>query len=179
MFVLSMDIAALDIKYFSQDKRRNQPQIKLTVLKEADVERMMKDSSFDLGDFHRPYLSASREVSAAQKNPNSLDEDDIFLLKNFSCFIPSLLPHFQANFRYYSVSMIMYVSLFVVEECNMGIACLYSAVDPLRKRLGSGQVEELIEEPEDDLKLIRNMNCWSPAGDSGFVGRVPTRRKPN
>lgn len=47
-----------DIKYFSRDQRRNRPPIKRTILKKADVEKMMKEQTFDVNDFPRPYLTA-------------------------------------------------------------------------------------------------------------------------
>ncbi|CAI9109847.1 OLC1v1009758C1 [Oldenlandia corymbosa var. corymbosa] len=48
-----------DIKYFSRDQRRNRPPIKRTILKKADVEKMMKETSFDVNDFPRPYLTTT------------------------------------------------------------------------------------------------------------------------
>ncbi|OIT30525.1 PREDICTED: uncharacterized protein LOC109209872 [Nicotiana attenuata] len=50
-----------DIKYFSRDQRRNRPPIKRTVLKKADVEKMMKEKTFDVNDFPKPYLTAKVE----------------------------------------------------------------------------------------------------------------------
>lgn len=47
-----------DIKYFSRDQRRNRPPIRKTVLKKADVEKMMKEkSSFSVDEFPRVYLT--------------------------------------------------------------------------------------------------------------------------
>ncbi|GER49307.1 methylthioribulose-1-phosphate dehydratase [Striga asiatica] len=54
----SLPETVYDIKYFARDQRRNRPPIKRTVLKKADTEKMMKEKSFDLGDFPRPYLTA-------------------------------------------------------------------------------------------------------------------------
>ncbi|KAL3526597.1 hypothetical protein ACH5RR_011253 [Cinchona calisaya] len=48
-----------DIKYFSRDQRRNRPPIKRTILKKADVEKMMKETSFDVNSFPRPYLATT------------------------------------------------------------------------------------------------------------------------
>ncbi|MCD9639711.1 hypothetical protein HAX54_024417 [Datura stramonium] len=50
-----------DIKYFSRDQRRNRPPIRRTVLKKADVEKMMKEKTFDVSDFPKPYLTAKVE----------------------------------------------------------------------------------------------------------------------
>lgn len=47
-----------DIKYFSRDQRRNRPPIKRTVLKKADIQRMMTEQTFDVNDFPKPYLTA-------------------------------------------------------------------------------------------------------------------------
>ncbi|XP_047311214.1 uncharacterized protein LOC124914669 [Impatiens glandulifera] len=47
-----------DIKYFSRDQRRNRPPIRRTILKKADVEKMMKETTFDVSDFPIPYLTA-------------------------------------------------------------------------------------------------------------------------
>ncbi|KAI8541734.1 hypothetical protein RHMOL_Rhmol08G0085100 [Rhododendron molle] len=46
-----------DIKYFSRDQRRNRPPIRRTVLKKADVVKMMRETSFDVNDFPRVYLT--------------------------------------------------------------------------------------------------------------------------
>ncbi|KAL6498592.1 hypothetical protein OROHE_026533 [Orobanche hederae] len=53
----SLPETVYDIKYFARDQRRNRPPIKRTVLKKADVEKM-KEKTFDLNDFPRPYLTA-------------------------------------------------------------------------------------------------------------------------
>lgn len=45
-------------KYFARDQRRNRPPIKHSVLTKADVEKIMKEKSFDPSDFPRPYLTA-------------------------------------------------------------------------------------------------------------------------
>ncbi|XP_060194075.1 uncharacterized protein LOC132623352 [Lycium barbarum] len=50
-----------DIKYFSRDQRRNRPPIRRSVLKKADVEKMMKEKTFDVNDFPKPYLTAKVE----------------------------------------------------------------------------------------------------------------------
>uniref|UniRef100_A0A5B7BH94 Furry n=1 Tax=Davidia involucrata TaxID=16924 RepID=A0A5B7BH94_DAVIN len=50
-----------DIKYYSRDQRRNRPPIRRTILKKADVEKMMKEKSFDVNDFPRVYLTAKVE----------------------------------------------------------------------------------------------------------------------
>ncbi|KAF5730184.1 hypothetical protein HS088_TW20G00556 [Tripterygium wilfordii] len=50
-----------DIKYFARDQRRNRPPIKRTVLRKADVEKMMKETSFDVTDFPPVYLTAKVE----------------------------------------------------------------------------------------------------------------------
>ncbi|XP_022860096.1 uncharacterized protein LOC111380695, partial [Olea europaea var. sylvestris] len=54
----SLPETVYDIKYYSCDQRRNRPPIKRTVLKKADVEKMMKEKTFDTSDFPRPYLTA-------------------------------------------------------------------------------------------------------------------------
>lgn len=46
-----------DIKYFPRDQRRNRPPVRRTVLKKADVERLMAEKSFDLSDFPPVYLT--------------------------------------------------------------------------------------------------------------------------
>lgn len=48
-----------DIKYFPRDQRRNRPPIKRTILKKADVEKMMKETTFDVSSFPRPYLAGT------------------------------------------------------------------------------------------------------------------------
>lgn len=50
-----------DIKYFPRDQRRNRPPIRRTVLKKADVEKLMKEQTFDVSDFPRVYLTAKVE----------------------------------------------------------------------------------------------------------------------
>ncbi|XP_057521711.1 uncharacterized protein LOC130801828 [Amaranthus tricolor] len=50
-----------DIKYFTRDQRRNRPPIKRTILKKADVEKMMKEKTFGTSDFPIPYLTATIE----------------------------------------------------------------------------------------------------------------------
>ncbi|KAG9439058.1 hypothetical protein H6P81_019223 [Aristolochia fimbriata] len=48
-----------DIKYYTRDQRRNRPPVRRTVLKKADVEKMMKEKTFDVGDFPRVYLTTT------------------------------------------------------------------------------------------------------------------------
>lgn len=51
-----------DIKYFPRDQRRNRPPIRRTVLKKADIEKMMMEKKFeDPSDFPRPYLAVTVE----------------------------------------------------------------------------------------------------------------------
>ncbi|KAM7510144.1 hypothetical protein LguiB_009019 [Lonicera macranthoides] len=50
-----------DIKYYSRDQRRNRPPIRRTILKKADVEKMMKEKTFDVTDFPPVYLTAKVE----------------------------------------------------------------------------------------------------------------------
>ncbi|XP_059670459.1 uncharacterized protein LOC132315991 [Cornus florida] len=50
-----------DIKYYTRDQRRNRPPIRRTILKKADVEKMMKEQTFDVNDFPRVYLTAAVE----------------------------------------------------------------------------------------------------------------------
>ncbi|XP_065879144.1 uncharacterized protein [Euphorbia lathyris] len=50
-----------DIKYYSRDQRRNRPPIKRTFLKKADVQKMMKEKTFDVADFPPVYLTAKFE----------------------------------------------------------------------------------------------------------------------
>ncbi|KAJ0048432.1 hypothetical protein Pint_16269 [Pistacia integerrima] len=50
-----------DIKYYSRDQRRNRPPIRRTVLKKADVEKMMKEKTFTVNDFPPVYLTAKVE----------------------------------------------------------------------------------------------------------------------
>ncbi|KAK8511360.1 hypothetical protein V6N12_033636 [Hibiscus sabdariffa] len=40
-----------DIKYYTRDQRRDRPPIRRTILKKADVEKMMKEKTFDVNDF--------------------------------------------------------------------------------------------------------------------------------
>ncbi|KAL3629449.1 hypothetical protein CASFOL_026671 [Castilleja foliolosa] len=54
----SLPETVYDIKYFARDQRRNRPPIKRTILKKADVQKMVNEKTFDLGDFPRPYLTA-------------------------------------------------------------------------------------------------------------------------
>lgn len=47
-----------DIKYYARDQRRNRPPIRRTVLKKADVEKLMKEKkTFDVSDFPPVYLT--------------------------------------------------------------------------------------------------------------------------
>ncbi|XP_068655122.1 uncharacterized protein [Aristolochia californica] len=48
-----------DIKYYTRDQRRNRPPIRRTILKKADVEKMMMEKTFDVGDFPRAYLTTA------------------------------------------------------------------------------------------------------------------------
>ncbi|CAN0876947.1 hypothetical protein LINGRAHAP2_LOCUS11583 [Linum grandiflorum] len=51
-----------DIKYHTRDQRRNRPPIKRTVLKKADVEKMMKErTTFEPSDFPPVYLTQAVE----------------------------------------------------------------------------------------------------------------------
>ncbi|KAK9118344.1 hypothetical protein Scep_016437 [Stephania cephalantha] len=50
-----------DIKYYTRDQRRNRPPRRVTVLKKPDVERMMKEKTFDVSDFPPVYLTATVE----------------------------------------------------------------------------------------------------------------------
>ncbi|KAL4297044.1 hypothetical protein GQ457_12G006250 [Hibiscus cannabinus] len=50
-----------DIKYYARDQRRNRPPIRRTILKKADVEKMMKEKTFDVNDFPMVYLTAKVE----------------------------------------------------------------------------------------------------------------------
>ncbi|KAF3438055.1 hypothetical protein FNV43_RR20811 [Rhamnella rubrinervis] len=50
-----------DIKYFTRDQRRNRPPIRRTVLKKPDVEKLMKEKTFDVSDFPRVYLTQTIE----------------------------------------------------------------------------------------------------------------------
>nr|GMC65981.1 Villin-1 like [Ipomoea batatas] len=56
-----------DIKYFSRDQRRNRPPIKRTVLKKADIQKMMAEQTFDVNDFPKPYLTAKVQQSLGVK----------------------------------------------------------------------------------------------------------------
>ncbi|PKU70193.1 uncharacterized protein LOC110095554 [Dendrobium catenatum] len=47
-----------DIKYYTRDRRRDRPPVRRTVLKKADVERMMAEKKFDVTtDFPPVYLT--------------------------------------------------------------------------------------------------------------------------
>ncbi|KAK8555766.1 hypothetical protein V6N13_069848 [Hibiscus sabdariffa] len=50
-----------DIKYYTRDQRRDRPPIRRTILKKADVEKMMKEKTFDVNDFPKVYLTAKVE----------------------------------------------------------------------------------------------------------------------
>ncbi|XP_054807609.1 uncharacterized protein LOC129309883 [Prosopis cineraria] len=50
-----------DIKYYTRDQRRNRPPIRRTILKKADVEKMMKENTFDVSDFPPVYVTATIE----------------------------------------------------------------------------------------------------------------------
>lgn len=46
-----------DIKYYTRDQRRNRSPIKRTILRKADVEQMMKETTFSAENFPRVYLT--------------------------------------------------------------------------------------------------------------------------
>ncbi|KAF5174881.1 furry [Thalictrum thalictroides] len=50
-----------DIKYYSRDKRRSRPPIRRYILRKADVEKMMKEKTFDTSDFPPVYLTSTVE----------------------------------------------------------------------------------------------------------------------
>ncbi|KAJ4831843.1 hypothetical protein Tsubulata_017507 [Turnera subulata] len=50
-----------DIKYYTRDRRRTRPTVKRTVLKKPDIEKMMKETTFDVNQYHRVYLTATVE----------------------------------------------------------------------------------------------------------------------
>ncbi|KAK3032572.1 hypothetical protein RJ639_036811 [Escallonia herrerae] len=50
-----------DIKYFPRDQRRNRPPVRRTVLKKADVVKMMEEKTFDVADLPPVYLTAKVE----------------------------------------------------------------------------------------------------------------------
>ncbi|KAJ7978750.1 Furry [Quillaja saponaria] len=50
-----------DIKYYNRDQRRNRPPIIRTILKKADVVKMMKEKTFDASDFPPVYLTTQVE----------------------------------------------------------------------------------------------------------------------
>ncbi|XP_028763571.1 uncharacterized protein LOC114721854 [Neltuma alba] len=50
-----------DIKYYTRDQRRNRPPIRRTILKKADVEKMMKETTFDVSDFPPVYVTSRVE----------------------------------------------------------------------------------------------------------------------
>ncbi|KAH7528881.1 uncharacterized protein LOC107418925 [Ziziphus jujuba] len=50
-----------DIKYFTRDQRRNRPPIRRTILRKPDVEKLMKEKTFDVSDFPRVYLTQTIE----------------------------------------------------------------------------------------------------------------------
>ncbi|MQL69144.1 hypothetical protein Taro_001405 [Colocasia esculenta] len=56
-----------DIKYYTRDQRRNRPPIRRTVLRKADVEKMMKEKTFALTDFPPVYLT---ETVVEDQNTN-------------------------------------------------------------------------------------------------------------
>ncbi|KAK8557504.1 hypothetical protein V6N13_013774 [Hibiscus sabdariffa] len=45
-----------DIKYYTRDQRRDRPPIRRTILKKADVEKMMKEKTFDVNDFPKVWM---------------------------------------------------------------------------------------------------------------------------
>ncbi|KAL5723243.1 hypothetical protein ACHQM5_006662 [Ranunculus cassubicifolius] len=50
-----------DIKYYVRDQRRNRPPIRRYILKKPDVEKMMKEKTFQPSDFPPVYLTAKVE----------------------------------------------------------------------------------------------------------------------
>lgn len=46
-----------DIKYYTRDRRRNRPPVRRTVLRKADVERIMAAKTFGPDDFPKVYLT--------------------------------------------------------------------------------------------------------------------------
>ncbi|KAG5039396.1 hypothetical protein JHK85_011872 [Glycine max] len=52
----SLPETVYDIKYFTRDQRRNRPPIRRTVLKNPDVEKLMKEQTFAFSDFP-PFIS--------------------------------------------------------------------------------------------------------------------------
>ncbi|EHA8587869.1 putative Versican core protein [Cocos nucifera] len=44
-----------DIKYYTRDRRRDRPPVRRTVLKKADVEKMMAEKTFGAADFPPVY----------------------------------------------------------------------------------------------------------------------------
>lgn len=50
-----------DIKYYCRDQRRNRPPIRRAILKKADIEKMMKEQTFEPSDFPPVYLTATVE----------------------------------------------------------------------------------------------------------------------
>ncbi|XP_074573173.1 uncharacterized protein LOC141829561 [Curcuma longa] len=46
-----------DIKYYTRDRRRNRPPVRRTVLRKADVERIMAAKTFGADDFPKVYLN--------------------------------------------------------------------------------------------------------------------------
>ncbi|XP_061364929.1 uncharacterized protein LOC133308332 [Gastrolobium bilobum] len=57
----SLPETVYDIKYYSRDQRRNRPPIRRTILKKADVEKMMKEQTFAVSDFPPVYLNSTVE----------------------------------------------------------------------------------------------------------------------
>ncbi|KAG8384608.1 hypothetical protein BUALT_Bualt04G0135600 [Buddleja alternifolia] len=80
----SLPETVYDIKYFSRDQRRNRPPIKRTVLKKADVEKMMKEKTFDPSDFPRPYLTAKVE-----EDENAIGGGYQLCCKTVDCYMMS------------------------------------------------------------------------------------------
>ncbi|KAG6502748.1 hypothetical protein ZIOFF_035035 [Zingiber officinale] len=50
-----------DIKYYTRDRRRNRPPVRRTVLRKADVERIMAAKTFGSDDFPKVYLTKTIE----------------------------------------------------------------------------------------------------------------------
>ncbi|WOK99676.1 hypothetical protein Cni_G08388 [Canna indica] len=50
-----------DIKYYTRDRRRDRPPIRRTIIRKADVERIMAAKTFGLDDFPKVYLTETVE----------------------------------------------------------------------------------------------------------------------
>ncbi|PIN16532.1 hypothetical protein CDL12_10813 [Handroanthus impetiginosus] len=54
---VSLPKSVFDIKYLAQDQFCNRHPIKCAILKKVDLEKMMKENTFDLSDFLMLYLN--------------------------------------------------------------------------------------------------------------------------